>query len=88
MQGSLPLPEDVPVRLGLQVASLFGTAGSQINTLPRSDGSSGAYGYNYLETRKYTDLLAKLRRSPTIWWLHAHSARPSPGSCAMRICGR
>jgi outer membrane protein OmpA-like peptidoglycan-associated protein len=62
-QGSLPLPEDLPLRLGLQVASLFGTAGSQINTMTTTSGDAGAYGYNYLETRKYTDLSAKLLQS-------------------------
>ncbi len=62
-QGTLPLPEDVPIRLGLQVASLFGTAGSQINTTPRTTGDAGADGYNYFETRKYTDLMARVVES-------------------------
>ncbi len=63
-QGTLPLPEDVPVRLGLQVAALFGTASSQINTELRPNKRDlGAYGYNYLETRKGTDLSAKLLQS-------------------------
>jgi outer membrane protein OmpA-like peptidoglycan-associated protein len=62
-QGSLPLPEDQPVRLGLQIASLFGTAGNQINTMLTTEGNAGAYGYNYLETRKFTDFSAKLTQS-------------------------
>lgn len=62
-QGSLPLPEDVPLRLGLQVASVFGTAGSQINTMTTTSGDLGAYGYNYFETRTSTDLSAKLLQS-------------------------
>jgi len=62
-QGSLPMPEDQPIRLGMQVATLFGTAGNQINTMTTLDGNQGAYGYNYLETRKFTDLSAKLEQS-------------------------
>jgi len=62
-QGSLPIPEDQPVRLGMQVATLFGTAGNQVNTTLRTTGDAGAYGYNYLETRKFTDLSVKLEQS-------------------------
>ncbi len=62
-QGTLPLPDNQPLRLGLQVASLFGTARNQINTTPTTGGGLGAYGYNYLETRKSTDLSAKLTQS-------------------------
>ncbi len=62
-QATMPLPEDYPFRLGLQVASIFGTAGSQINTTLRPSGEAGANGYNYLETRKFTDLMAKFVQS-------------------------
>jgi len=62
-QGTLPLPDNVPVRLGLQVMTLFGTSSNQINTTPTTTGDAGAYGYNYLETRRYTDLSAKLTQS-------------------------
>ena len=63
VQGSLPLPEDYPVRLGLQVASLFGIAGKQIDTTQKTTGEKGAYGYNYLETRKSTDFMARFVQS-------------------------
>ncbi len=62
-QASLPLPENVPVHLALQVASLFGIAGKQIDTTHRLSGESGAYGYNYLETRKSTDIMARFAQS-------------------------
>ncbi len=62
-QGTLPLPEDLPIRLGLQLVSLFGTSTNAINTTLTTKGDQGAYGYDYLETRRYTDLMARLTQS-------------------------
>jgi outer membrane protein OmpA-like peptidoglycan-associated protein len=55
-QASIPFSRDVPLRLGAQLAALFGTSGDQIN-------HSELDGYNYLETRTSTDVMAKLSQS-------------------------
>lgn len=55
-QGSIPLSLTFPAYLGLQVATLLGTARSKIDTI-RADG------YDYFETRTYTDVLARLSQS-------------------------
>jgi outer membrane protein OmpA-like peptidoglycan-associated protein len=62
-QGTMPLPDAFPLRLGVQVSSLFGTAGRTLNTGLTEDGNAGAYGYGYLENRKFTDVQAKLLQS-------------------------
>ncbi len=56
LQGSIPFPETVPARLGIQVAAITGTAEEQINT-------NGADGYNYFEMRTATDFVARLTQS-------------------------
>lgn len=55
-QGSIPFAESFPARLGMQLATLYGTSRNQIN-------NNGLDGYNYLETRKYTDLMLRLSQS-------------------------
>ena len=62
-QATVPLPQDYPFRLGVQVMTIFGTGDNQINTQPRANGELGAYGYNYLETRGGTDLMVRLAQS-------------------------
>jgi outer membrane protein OmpA-like peptidoglycan-associated protein len=63
-QGTMPLPEAFPIRLGFQVSSLFGTAGgTPLNSVQTEDGKKGAYGYNYLENRKFTDVMGKFIQS-------------------------
>jgi outer membrane protein OmpA-like peptidoglycan-associated protein len=52
----IPFSRDVPIRVGAQLAAIFGTAGNQINNL-------GLDGYNYLETRTGHDVMVRLSQS-------------------------
>jgi outer membrane protein OmpA-like peptidoglycan-associated protein len=55
-QASIPLSNDVPIRVGAQLAALFGTARNQINV-------NELDGYNYLETRTDHDVMARVSQS-------------------------
>ncbi len=55
-QASIPFSRDVPLRLGAQLAGVFGTARREINT-------NGIDGYSHLETRTYHDVLARVSQS-------------------------
>jgi outer membrane protein OmpA-like peptidoglycan-associated protein len=57
-KGSLPAAKGAPLRMGLQMAGIWGTGNNQFNT-NRVDG------YNYLESRsdKNSDLLVRLTQS-------------------------
>jgi outer membrane protein OmpA-like peptidoglycan-associated protein len=55
-QMSIPFSKDAPIKVGAQLAAIFGTAGSQINN-NRLDG------YNYLETRTSTDIMVRAMQS-------------------------
>jgi outer membrane protein OmpA-like peptidoglycan-associated protein len=55
-QIGIPFSRDVPMRVGAQVAAVFGTAGNQINT-------NGLDAYNYLETRTGHDVMVRLSQS-------------------------
>ncbi len=59
LQGSIPFSENIPGRIGCQVAVLAGAAKTQIN-------KNHADGYNYLETRTGTDFSFKLTQS-VVW---------------------
>lgn len=56
LQGSIPVSKDLPVYLGLQLATVLGTSKRQID-------ANGVDGYDYLETRNYTDILARFSQS-------------------------
>ena len=56
IQGTLPFPDTIPVRLGLQVAIIGGTSANQIN-------GNNADGYNYFETRNNYDFVGKAVQS-------------------------
>jgi outer membrane protein OmpA-like peptidoglycan-associated protein len=56
IQGSLPLPDKSPLRLGAQFVIVAGTSTNQINT-------NKADGYNYFETRAYYDFMGKLMQT-------------------------
>ncbi|HAJ78954.1 MAG TPA: hypothetical protein DCO75_04215, partial [Fibrobacteres bacterium] len=56
IQGSLPLPQTSPLRLGMQCVIFAGTSANQIN-------SNNADGYNYFETRADYDFMGKLLQS-------------------------
>lgn len=55
-QASIPFARDVPLRVGAQVAALFGTSSNQLNT-------NGLDGYNYQETRTQHDVMARATQS-------------------------
>jgi outer membrane protein OmpA-like peptidoglycan-associated protein len=55
-QASIPFSRDVPIRIGGQLAALFGTSPNQIN-------KNGLDGYNYLETRIQHDVMARVSQS-------------------------
>jgi outer membrane protein OmpA-like peptidoglycan-associated protein len=55
-QASIPFSRDVPIRVGAQVAALFGTSSNQLNT-------NGVDGYNYQETRTQHDVMARATQS-------------------------
>jgi outer membrane protein OmpA-like peptidoglycan-associated protein len=55
-QMAIPFSKDAPIKVGVQLAALFGTAGNQLNT-------NGLDGYNYLETRTSTDVMARAMQS-------------------------
>jgi outer membrane protein OmpA-like peptidoglycan-associated protein len=52
----IPFSRGVPIRIGAQIAGIFGTAGSQIN-------NNGIDGYNYLETRTGNDVMVRIVQS-------------------------
>jgi outer membrane protein OmpA-like peptidoglycan-associated protein len=56
IQGSLPLPQTSPLRLGMQCVIFAGTSANQIN-------NNNADGYNYFETRTDYDFMGKLLQS-------------------------
>lgn len=56
IQGTLPFPDTVPIRLGLQVAIIGGTSANQIN-------GNNVDGYNYFETRNNYDFVGKAVQS-------------------------
>ena len=53
MQGALPIPEILPLRLGAQLAIIGGTSSNQINT-------NFFDGYDYYETRVESELMGKI----------------------------
>ncbi len=53
---SIPFSRDTPIRVGAELAGLFGTGSNQINY-------NNLDGYNYLETRMSTDVMARLTQS-------------------------
>jgi outer membrane protein OmpA-like peptidoglycan-associated protein len=57
--GTLPIPEQIPFRLGADLSLIGGTAGNQLNT-NRMDG------YNYFETRTSYDFCGKFLQS-LVW---------------------
>ena len=63
LQGTLPLPDEIGVKLGLQLAGIFGTSHNPITTTLAPTGDQGATGWDYLETRNYTDLMARMAQS-------------------------
>jgi outer membrane protein OmpA-like peptidoglycan-associated protein len=55
-QASIPFASTAPIRIGGQIAALFGTADNQINT-------NELDGYNYLETRTKHDVMVRAMQS-------------------------
>jgi outer membrane protein OmpA-like peptidoglycan-associated protein len=57
-KGSLPAAKGAPLRMGLQMAGIFGTGNNQFNT-------NGVDGYNYIESRSTgsNDLLVRITQS-------------------------
>ncbi len=55
-QVGIPFTRDVPIRIAVQLAGIFGTAGNQIN-------NNGLDGYNYLETRTGNDVMVRVVQS-------------------------
>jgi outer membrane protein OmpA-like peptidoglycan-associated protein len=53
---NVPFARSTPVRMAGQVMGVFGTSNNQIN-------NNGLDGYNYLETRDYTDVVITLSQS-------------------------
>jgi outer membrane protein OmpA-like peptidoglycan-associated protein len=53
---SIPFTRHQPLRIGAQVAGIFGTSGNQFN-------NNGGDGYNYLETRTRSDVIVRLTQS-------------------------
>ncbi len=55
-QVGIPFSRETPLRVAVQAAGIFGTAGNQIN-------SNGLDGYNYLETRTGNDFMVRIVQS-------------------------
>ncbi len=56
LQGSIPISKTLPAYLGIQLATLLGTSKREID-------SNGVDGYDYMESRTFTDVMARLTQS-------------------------